>query len=214
VGSHSFKAPQQPEKGDPGTQLPDEAGTGEALASNKTWVVMFTDGVDCAPCKIANTNLKRLAASLVSLPVQVGIVNCEEPKNKDFCYDTHSIPASPHRPVLKLWKAGPKRADDLGEVLYNVNEIEPHYAMRILEKTLRLALADRAEESDKSVMLGATSTFEEEKEEEEEKPPADAQQFHPGQFSSEELMWNGPAGSQAAPQAWNVYDQGIQNRLT
>ena len=39
--------------------------------STDAWVVMFTDGLDCGPCKTAKTNLMRLAASMRGLPVQV-----------------------------------------------------------------------------------------------------------------------------------------------
>lgn len=89
---------------------------GLVVNSTQAWVVMFTDGVECSTCRTAKTNLMRLAASLTGLPVRVGLVDCEQPFQKDFCYSTHALPTPPHRPVLKLWGAGKKHLQDKGEV--------------------------------------------------------------------------------------------------
>jgi hypothetical protein len=34
------------------------------LASPKLWIVLFTDGLECGPCKTAQTNMMRLSAGL------------------------------------------------------------------------------------------------------------------------------------------------------
>jgi hypothetical protein len=36
--------------------------------SARAWVVLFTDGLTCAPCRTAKTNLMRLSASVRGLP--------------------------------------------------------------------------------------------------------------------------------------------------
>lgn len=51
----------------------------------RAWVVLFTDGLHCSPCRVARTNLLRVATSLRGLPVGVGVVDCERPANADFC---------------------------------------------------------------------------------------------------------------------------------
>lgn len=76
---------------------------------------------------------------------------------------------------------GDKSAKPRGEVLYNSNEVEPHVALELLERTVRLTLADRASNSS-LVEAGDASDGGYEKdrpEREEERPPA-------------EPLWNGP----------------------
>lgn len=53
--------------------------------SEPLWIVLFTDGLECGPCKTAQTNMLRLSAGLkdaVDDAVAVGIVNCELPESQ------------------------------------------------------------------------------------------------------------------------------------
>ena len=143
--------------------------------------------------------------------LQVGIVDCQDSKHSELCYETHKLPQTPHRP------AGAKHHADLGDILYNVNEVEPHIVMMILEKTLRLALADRKAQQPNSVMLGKPSEFEgdEEEEDQDQKTNAQGRGFGGFQlFGADELMRSGPDGEQAAPKPWNGFGQGnVNHRL-
>ena len=123
---------------------------GAVLHSEAAWLVMFSDGLVCSQCRTAKTNLMRLSASLRGLPVGVGLVDCEQEHNRRLCYTTHQLPPTPHRPLLKVWRSGDKRADTapdaaaaLGEPLYNANLLESHVALELTERVLRLALHDR-----------------------------------------------------------------------
>ena len=128
-----------------------DAGSFDAtvLRSERAWLVMFSDGLVCSQCRTAKTNLMRLSASLRGMPVGVGLVDCEQPANRELCYETHALPPSPHRPQLKMWRSGDKRPDDdgapsaKGELLYNPNQLESHVALQIAERAMRLALHDR-----------------------------------------------------------------------
>lgn len=107
-------------------------------------VIAFMDGVDCSACKTAKTNAMRLSASLRGFPdVQVGVVDCEEEDAHSLCYEMQDLPARPHAPVVKGYPSGAKPDNSKGEVLYNANEMEPHIALKMLDHTLRLAMADR-----------------------------------------------------------------------
>merc|ERR1711935_607536 len=75
----------------------------EVLNTTDMVLTLFTDGLECMPCKTAKTNLMRLSASLAALPVRTVVVDCEQPENKELCYTEHGLPPSPHRPVLKAW---------------------------------------------------------------------------------------------------------------
>jgi len=55
-------------------------------SSSMLWLVLFTDGVDCQPCKTAKTNLMRVSAGLYGLPASVGLVDCTQPAMAGFCY--------------------------------------------------------------------------------------------------------------------------------
>jgi hypothetical protein len=116
-----------------------------------------------------------------------------------------------------MWAAGAKQHADLGDILYNVNEVEPHIGMMILEKTLRLVLADRKAQQPNSFTLGKPSEFEGDEEEEEQDQNTNAQGQGFGGFQSfgaDELMWNGPDGEQDAPKPWNDFGQGnVNHRL-
>ena len=132
------------------TRLDAASFGGAVLRGSLFWVVMFTDGLVCSQCRTAATNLMRLSASLRGLPVGVGLVDCEQPRNAQLCYHTHQLPPPPHRPLLKVWRSGDKRADSapaaaaaMGEPLYNANLLESHVALEMAERLLRLALHDR-----------------------------------------------------------------------
>jgi len=157
------------------------------LPSKDLWVIVFSDGLDCAPCKTAKTNAMRLSAGLRGL-AKIGILDCDaSDENREVC-DQHGAPQPPHAPMVKAWRRGTKVAGDPGEELYNANEIEPHIALRIAEHALRLALADELDDI-KAASRGAPGDFQgDEKEPEEpEGPPPD-------------MMWNGPKRREAL--AW------------
>ena len=107
----------------------EDSGTGDV---GTLWLVLFTDGVDCQPCKTAKTNLLRVSAGLFGLPAAVGVVDCTQPTLAAFCYQAgkclghapgtaaeedwvaaavqllpcHALPAAPHAPVLKAFVGG------------------------------------------------------------------------------------------------------------
>uniref|UniRef100_A0A0G4HSR6 J domain-containing protein n=1 Tax=Chromera velia CCMP2878 TaxID=1169474 RepID=A0A0G4HSR6_9ALVE len=179
-------------------------------------MVLFFDSLECGPCKVGMTNLRRLAASLRGLPVSIGAVNCEASEElHSLCYETLQLSAPPHRPHLRAWPAGTieeKAHRPEGTELYNPNELEPHIVLRTLEKTLRLALADRREAGQKTgsaLVAGKPSDFEDEKEEEEEEEPPPPPPEAPPDMSwhdfADTLMWDGPEQPALPPTPWKVY---------
>jgi hypothetical protein len=78
--------------------------------------------------------------------VQVGAVDCEDPKAHDLCYKRIGVPTPPHSPQIRIFRKGKKDAVSapgyLGEVLYSASEIEPHIALKLSERVARHALAD------------------------------------------------------------------------
>jgi len=131
---------------------------------NTTYMVvaLFTDGLDCMPCKTAKTNLMRLSASMAALPVRGIVIDCEQPENKELCYSEHGLPPSPHRPVLKAWPRLQKLVADRGrgEQLFDVTVLESHIALELLERALRLALAPEADDS--SLVSGRRADYDNE----------------------------------------------------
>lgn len=113
----------------------------EVSSSTALWLVLFTDGFECGPCKTASTNMLRLAAGLDGM-ARVGVVDCEPAEMHDYCQTVHGMPLPPHAPQIKAWRRGKKATDDPGEVLYNANEVEPHLALELAERTIRLALSE------------------------------------------------------------------------
>lgn len=124
----------------------DAEGFGERVLDDarRAWVVLFSDGLACAPCRTARTNLLRLSASLAGLPVGLGIVDCEEPSNGAFCREEHGMPERPHGPAFLAWPRGLKRrgGSTRGEALFSAEQIEPHRALELIDRGLRLALAN------------------------------------------------------------------------
>lgn len=101
------------------------------------------------------------------------------------------MPSRPHAPVAKGYQSGNKTIDDQGEILYNSNEVEPHVALEMLERTVRLALSDRL--VDPSAAGKNEAGYEKDKKDEkkdDKKPPE-----RPAQ-----PMWNGP--KRRDPVAW------------
>ena len=91
----------------------------------RAWVVLFTDGVACAPCRSALTNAMRLSASLRGLPVGVGYVDCEAPSAQQLC-EQQGLPQRPHAPEWLAWPRGPKAALARGDALFDAGQMEPH----------------------------------------------------------------------------------------
>ena len=111
----------------------------------------------------------------------VGIVDCEQPVNRELC-TTHSVPPPPHRPVLRMWGRGAKGVDDRGEELFNANAIESHVALQIAEIAVRLSLRDFAREGGGAV-AERRGSFEDASETNAPPPPGP---------SRPEFNWNGP----------------------
>lgn len=165
-------------------------------------LTLFTDGVECMPCKTARTNLMRLSASLASFPLRTAVIDCEQPENAELCYTEHGLPPSPHRPVLKAWprlaKLGGPRG--LGEQMYDVSLLESHIALELLERALRLSLAPEASE-DAEGQRGDYHVEKEEDEEDQADPasggggPSGARPFDGPKISwtaRPALQWEGP----------------------
>lgn len=180
----------------------------EVVMSNDSVVAMFTDGLACTPCRVAMTNLLRLSAGLRGLPVKVGVVDCSIPINRHLCYVEHKVPRPPHRPVFWMWRTGRDEgapsgpnsaAAKPGEALWQSSDVEPHIALQLIERVLRLALADRATPpSAGEVAEGQRSDFEEDKEEEQpeaSEPHPDAPPRPEYHRPPPDLLWEG----QSAP---------------
>lgn len=143
----------------------------EIIESQDFCMILFIDGTECDSCKTAKTNMMRLSAGVRGL-AKIGVVNCQ--LDRDFC-SSLAIPNSPHQAQFKAWPSGKKSESDTGEMLTNPNEIEPHLALQIIEKVIRLSLADKVTDS----LSSGRAEFE--GPEAKEEPP---QQPQP--------QWNGP----------------------
>jgi len=181
---------------------------GVVATSSAMWVVAFLDGRECPSCKAACTNLLRLSASLRGLPVEVGAVDCSLPEQRAFCYEDHGVPPPPHRPLVKAWRAGSKNLTESaepGEVLYSPSDLEPHVAFMLVEKTVRLALADRL--ASDGVAQGGAGAYEGAPPEEDDQPPPPPPGGGAGWAragASPELQWDdsGVADRRALPKPW------------
>lgn len=159
------------------------------IKSKDFWVILFVDGLECGPCKTAKTNMMRLSAGLRGL-AQVGVVDCDDPENSQFCVHDQGIPSAPHAPVSKAWKKGNKTEGDRGEILWNNNEVEPHIALELTERAVRLALSQDMV-GDTAVSGGRSEYSADEKDEDTPPPPPPPPR----------PMWSGPARRQAV--AWD-----------
>jgi len=195
----------------------------DVLNTTDMVVVLFTDGLECQPCKTAKTNLMRLSSSLAAMPLQTLLVDCQDPGNQDFCYTEHQIPAPPHRPVLKAWprlkaSASLEAPRGPGEVLFDVNAFESHLALELLERSLRLAL--QAEISDPGALVhGKRNAYGEDEQDDQENRFASETGFRerPRGFAIQwegsgrpALNWDGP-DHQAKPQPWASWNGGVRN---
>jgi hypothetical protein len=91
----------------------EDSGTGDV---GTLWLVLFTDGVDCQPCKTAKTNLLRVSAGLFGLPAAVGMVDCTQPALAAFCYQAGSClghtPGTAAEEGEGKAETGPSNGDD------------------------------------------------------------------------------------------------------
>ena len=158
------------------------------LNSTDFWVVGFMDGLECSSCKTAVTNMLRLGAALQGI-AKVGIVDCSIPRQHSFCYQIQNIPTPPHAAIVKAWRKGPKydlSPSNRGEMLYNANELEPHLALQITERAIRLALSHDML-GDNAVSANGEAAFDKHKDE--------------PKRESRKPMWNGP--TRKAPLPWD-----------
>ena len=161
----------------------------------RAWVVLFTDGIACAPCRTARTNLLRLSTSLAGLPVGVGYIDCETPTNHLFCRQ-HGMPDRPHAPDFFGWPRGLKTR---GEVLFSAAQIEAHRALELIDRGLRLALSHERDPSRAPEDHRSSTTFDKEA-----PPPGESGGFGdasgggpPGGF-----RWDTQANPNAKPLPW------------
>merc|ERR1719273_1947456 len=125
-----------------------------------------------------------------------GVVNCQVRKNHDFCYKKCKLPHAPHPPQLRGFRKGNKTLHDLGEILYNPNLIEPHLAMEIIERVVRLSLINSSI-ADDAVSLGNERGWEKDTKDE-DIPNYSFSQPRPmwnGAQPKEPLPWDGGAGA-------------------
>ena len=148
------------------------------------WVLLLLDGLECGPCKTAKTNMMRLSAGLLGLSgVSTGYFDCSvNNTHRTFCA-TLELPSSPHSPQVRAWRRGKKYLGDIGELLYNPNHVEPHFALQLIEAAVRLSSETTAENA---VADTTKPKFDKESgEEQTEEPPHEP---------PPERMWNGPKG--------------------
>jgi hypothetical protein len=160
------------------------------LASEDFVIVAYLDGLDCSSCKTAKTNIMRLSAGLLGYDgITIALVDCESQDSKFLCYQDQNLPSRPHAPIVKGYPSGTKSEVSKGEILYNSNELEPHLAMEIMERIVRLALSDRIQNSQALSEGNDKSEYDKDKEDDDENPPKPT-----------ETMWNGPPPR--APISW------------
>lgn len=161
------------------------------LRSEDMWVVAFIDSPDCGACRVALTNMMRLSARLRGM-ARVAVVDCSDDSRagavsmEHFCYTQQGLPRPPHAPIVRAWSRGNGTNVDVtnrGEDLYNSNDVDPHVALQIAERAVRLALQSTVLGAS-AVSAGAPPDFEAEQAEDDEPP----QQQPPP-----EPLWNGPA---------------------
>jgi len=161
------------------TYLNAESFNTSVVASRDFWVVGMVDGVECDKCKTTMTNMMRLSAGTKGR-ASVGVFNCDaSDEDRQFC-DSLGCPAPPHSPEVRVWPRGPKNHTVAGEVAYNANDLDPHIALELMDRIVRLARADDIDIN--SVAEGGQPNWEED-----ENPPPD-----PPEPPKPE--WNGPRG--------------------
>jgi len=123
--------------------------------------------------------MMRLSAGLIGLHnVSTGYFDCSStPAHRTLCASL-DLPSAPHAPQVRAWRRGVKYAGDSGELLYNPNHIEPHYALQLIEAALRLS----TEIPENAVMTDGTKPkFQKDEDETKDDPPP-------------ARNWNGPKG--------------------
>jgi thiol-disulfide isomerase/thioredoxin len=127
------------------------------------WIILFLDGEDCGPCRVARSNLARLSAGLAKLSnVSVGVLDCDEEEADKLCAEL-ALPQPPFAPTVRVFRRG-RRASDHGQELYDPNEIEPHVALKLTQQLLLLALSSN--DDDETV-----GDYQKENSEKEQPPP-------------------------------------------
>eukprot|EP00927_Polykrikos_kofoidii_P049404 TRINITY_DN43467_c0_g1_i1.p1 TRINITY_DN43467_c0_g1~~TRINITY_DN43467_c0_g1_i1.p1 ORF type:complete len:767 (-),score=85.46 TRINITY_DN43467_c0_g1_i1:104-2404(-) len=182
----------------------DWADDGIVLNSTAMWVVLFSDGLECAPCKTGKSNLMRLSASLRSLPVSCGVVDCAV--HRSFCHKTHDVPPSPFRPLLKIWPRGPKVKGALGSQLLGSHELEPHVALRVMDTTLRAALTIEAPSD--AVAGGTPAEFEGEEKSTQSEEGAFERSSESHVPPKPTMIWEGPSDFSGGPPNLPQHSQG------
>ena len=105
------------------------------------------------------------------------------------------IPKPPHAAIVKVWGKGPKNNPSLsnkGEILYNSNELEPHVALQITERAIRLSLSHDMLGNDAIIESNAINS-EYDKDNTDKKSSLFPPRSPP--------MWNGP--TRKAPLPWD-----------
>jgi len=112
----------------------------------RMWIVLFQDGEDCGPCRVARSNLARLSAGLAKLDnVSVAVLDCGAEAEEEALCARLGLPPPPFAPVVRVFRRGARRAGEQGQELFDPNEIEAHVALKLTEKLLLLALAGEEE---------------------------------------------------------------------
>ena len=176
-----------------------------ADAERRAWVVLFTDGLTCAPCRTALTNLMRLSASLRGLPVGIGYVDCSE--DAAFCRTAHGLPERPFAPEFHGWPRGGSKPAK-GDVLFRSSQIEAHRALELIDRGLRLALASERDPRVESELAtaGATQGFEAD-------PSATGDETGRQPGGGGGFQWDGPAQPRGKPIPWNGFSRPEAGRL-
>ena len=165
---------------------------GESEEARDFWLVLFLDGEDCGPCRVARSNFARLSAGVRGL-ARVGVLDCdaEEPGwHEGGICQRLGLPAPPHLPVVRAFRRGKKGLDYVGEELFDPNEVDAHVALALAERLLRLALAQESV-GESAVSLGEGGEFQKDGEEPTPTPPPPPPPPPPP-------MWNGAQSRRAA----------------
>ncbi len=129
-----------------------------------------------------------------------------------LCYQEQRLPSRPHAPVVRGYASGDKSRRrgssggvsagasgagvDLGETLYNSNLMEPHLALELMEKIVRLTLTQqRDQEREREAHFKAEEDEESKREQEKKRTAAAGARPAP--------LWNGPL-----PLPWGEGDGG------
>eukprot|EP00457_Paulinella_chromatophora_P004080 gb/GEZN01004090.1/.p1 GENE.gb/GEZN01004090.1/~~gb/GEZN01004090.1/.p1 ORF type:complete len:527 (-),score=50.20 gb/GEZN01004090.1/:84-1664(-) len=155
----------------------------QVYKSEEFWAVLVLDDEECSACKSAITNMMRLSAGLRGL-ASVGMLVCSDNAETETFCKAIGMPTSPFNPQVRGWGTGKKNANTPGEMLYNPNDIEPHVALQLLEKIIKLTEADKIAEG--ALVAGKEAGWHEDEPEPTPTPPPPP-----------EPMWNGPKGRPA-----------------